>query len=177
MESLRRHEESKLRSDNLTQEQRSYTMSRVRSVDTSLERTVRSELHRRGLRFRKHVRALPGTPDVVFPRQRVAVFVDGDFWHGYRLPAWEQGLKPYWRDKIRRNRRRDRRNFARLRKLGWTVIRIWEHDVQRDLAEVTDRIEQAVRPRDTKALRPQAIAGGSRQKIDVPAHGAWEEGM
>ena len=154
MERLRRHEESDDRSDNLTPEQRSYTMSRVRSVDTKPERAVRSELHRRGLRFRKHVRALPGAPDIVFPRQRVAVFVDGDFWHGYRLPAWEQGLKPYWREKIRRNRRRDQRNFARLRKLGWTVIRIWEHDVQENLDEVADQIEQAVRPRDVEALRP-----------------------
>ena len=112
------------------------------------------------------MRALPGTPDVVFPRQRVAVFVDGDFWHGYRLPAWEQGLKPYWREKIRRNRRRDRRNVARLRKLGWTVIRVWEHDVQRDLAGVAARIEQAVRPRDAAALRPQVFRGEQPQAHD-----------
>lgn len=167
MESFRRHEEPDIRSDNLTPEQRSYAMSRVRSVDTKPERAVRSELHRRGLRFRKHVRALPGAPDVVFPRQRVAVFVDGDFWHGHRLPEWEQSLKPYWREKIRRNRRRDRRNFAQLRKMGWTVIRIWEHDVQRDLAEVADRIEQAVRPREVRAPRPQGGHGEQPSAYDT----------
>lgn len=163
MESLRQHEEADVRSDNLTPEQRSYAMSQVRSVDTKPERAVRSELHRRGLRFRKHVRALPGAPDVVFPRQRVAVFVEDDFWHGFRLPEWEQGLKPYWREKIRRNRRRDRRNFARLRKMGWTVIRIWEHDVRNDLAEVADRIEQAVRACDVETEPTRAVTGNSRQ--------------
>ena len=68
--------------DNLTCEQRERCMSTVRNRDTDIERAVRSELHKRGYRFRKHVRALPGTPDIVFVRDRVAVFVDGDFWHG-----------------------------------------------------------------------------------------------
>ena len=70
-------------SDNLTPTQRSYCMSRVKGKDTSIERLVRSELHKRGFRFRKHVKTLPGKPDIVFPKAKVAVFVDGDFWHGY----------------------------------------------------------------------------------------------
>lgn len=131
--------------DNLTARQRSYAMSQVRSKDTTPERVLRSALHRRGHRFRKHVRSLPGSPDVVFPTKRVAVFVDGDFWHGYRFPAWEQSLpSDYWRDKISGNRRRDRRNFAKLRRMGWTVIRVWEHTVKADLAAAIDRIEAAV---------------------------------
>lgn len=132
-------EQSRMK-DPLTPAQRSYCMSRVRSKDTGLEKLVRSELHRRGLRFRKHVRNLPGKPDIVFPSARLVVFVDGDFWHGYRFPAWKDALPPFWRDKIGANRRRDRRNFRKLRQMGWRVIRLWQHEVERDLESCIDRI-------------------------------------
>lgn len=105
---------------------------------------VRSGLHCRGLRFRKHVRTLPGNPDVVFSRARVAVFVDGDFWHGYRFPRWQDKLTVFWRNKIGHNRRRDRANFRRLRRQGWTVIRLWGHEVLRDVAQCVTRVEAAV---------------------------------
>ena len=117
-------------------------MSRVHNRDTDLERTVRSELHKRGLRFRKHVRRLPGSPDIVFVSCRVAVFVDGDFWHGYRFPAWEQTLSDFWRRKIRKNRERDKRNFRKLRALGWTVIRLWQHQIERDAELCATIIEE-----------------------------------
>src|SRR5437870_5476979 len=81
--------------DNLTTHQRSYCMSRVRNRDTDLEAMVRSELFRRGWRFRKHVSSLPGTPDIVFPSHCLAVFIDGDFWHGYRFPQWKGNLSPF----------------------------------------------------------------------------------
>jgi len=126
--------------DNLTPSQRSYCMSQVRTQDTSLERIVRSELHKRGLRFRKHVRKLPGSPDIVFSSAKVAVFIDGDFWHGYRFPKWENTLSPYWRNKITRNRKRDQKNFAALRRMGWSVIRVWGHEVKEDPGKVTARI-------------------------------------
>jgi DNA mismatch endonuclease Vsr len=119
--------------DNLTPEQRRYTMTRVKSKDTGLEKIVRSELHRRGFRFRKHVRDLPGSPDAVFVKAKVAVFIDGDFWHGYKFSNWEHKLQVYWREKIKRNIARDRRNHAKLRRMGWRVIRIWQHDVKQDL--------------------------------------------
>src|SRR5712691_9137944 len=112
--------------DNLTPEQRSYCMSRVRNRDTRLEVLVRSELHRRGFRFRKHVKDLPGRPDIVFVREQVAVFVDGDFWHGYGFPRWEHTVSDFWRTKIAINRARDARNFARLRRAGWRVVRLWQ---------------------------------------------------
>ena len=60
----------------------------------------------------------------------VAVFVDGDFWHGWRLPAWERKLSKFWRDKLRANRARDQRNFRRLRARGWKVIRVWQHELR-----------------------------------------------
>ncbi|MBI2928023.1 MAG: DNA mismatch endonuclease Vsr [Verrucomicrobia bacterium] len=132
-------------SDHLTPEQRSRAMKRVRLKDGSLEKSVQRELRARGLRFKRHVRALPGRPDIVFAEQKLAVFVDGDFWHGWRLPAWEHKLSPFWRDKLRTNRARDRRNFRRLRTAGWLVVRLWQHDVKRRLVPSIERIVSLVR--------------------------------
>lgn len=132
--------------DNLTPEQRSYTMSRIKSRNTQPELVVRSLAHSRGLRFRIHERSLPGCPDLVFAASRVAVFIDGDFWHGWRFPRWKDKLSPYWESKIAGNRERDKSNFRRLRHNGWMVIRLWEHDVKTNAEECVDRIERAVRP-------------------------------
>jgi DNA mismatch endonuclease, patch repair protein len=133
--------------DNLTPEQRSRTMSLIRSKDTRPELTIRQLLHARGLRFRKHVRGLPGQPDIVFVRARVIVFVDGDYWHGWRFPEWRDKLAPYWKEKIERNRRRDQRTFRRLRRQGWLVLRLWEHQVECAAELFTDRVEALVRQR------------------------------
>ena len=130
--------------DNLTPEQRSYCMSGIKGKDTGLEMRVRSELHRRGFRFRKHVKELPGKPDVVFTKAKVAVFIDGDFWHGYRFPAWEHKVSDFWKQKINKNRERDRRNHRKLKEMGWTVIRLWQHDLERDFQECIERIIAAV---------------------------------
>ena len=134
--------------DNLTPEQRSYCMSRIRGKDTGLERRVRSELHKRGLRFRKHVKKLPGKPDIVFGKARVVVFVDGDFWHGYRFPSWEHKLSDFWKKKISKNRERDARNRRKLKNMGWTVIRLWQHEVKRDFEGCIERIISVVRKPD-----------------------------
>ena len=131
--------------DNLTPERRSYCMSRIKGKDTGLEVRVRSELHMRGLRFRKHIKELPGRPDIVFSNARVAVFVDGDFWHGYRFPSWEIKVSGFWKKKISKNRERDTRNHRKLREMGWTVIRLWQHEVQKDFESCIDRIVSAVR--------------------------------
>jgi DNA mismatch endonuclease, patch repair protein len=133
--------------DNLTREQRSYHMSRVRSKNTAPELQIRALAHRRGLRYRIHVARLPGKPDLAFIRAKVAVFIDGDFWHGWRFPAWRDKLGDYWKEKITRNRRRDARSFRTLRRAGWLVLRIWEHQVKSDTASCVDRIEAAVRTR------------------------------
>lgn len=106
---------------------------------------MRSELHRRGLRFRKHVKDLPGKPDIVFSKVRVAVFVDGDFWHGYRFPSWENKVSDFWKEKISKNRERDTRNNGKLHEASWTVIRLWQHEVQKDFEACIDRIVSAVR--------------------------------
>src|SRR5256884_8348670 len=118
--------------DPRTPEQRFRAMSNVKLRDGSLEVVIRSELHRRGYRFRKHVKSLPGSPDAVFAKEKIAVFIDGDFWHGYRLSTWEHKLNDFWKQKIRTNRERDRKNFRRLRRMGWRVIRIWQHQILND---------------------------------------------
>ena len=126
--------------DVLTKKQRSYCMSRVKGKDTGLERVVRSALHKRGYRFRKHVKGLPGRPDIVFVKAKAVVFLDGDFWHGFRFPVWEQDLPKFWQKKIGETRKRDKRNFAKLRRMGWRVMRIWEHSIEKDLDGVVGKI-------------------------------------
>lgn len=119
--------------------------TRNRKTDTTAELTLRRVLWRQGLRYRVNQKGLPGTPDIVFPRQRVAVFVDGDFWHGRN---WEQrkarltsgNNAAYWIAKIGYNRERDCKNERLLADLGWTVIRLWETDVLKDPEGAARRI-------------------------------------
>ena len=131
----------------MTREQRSNAMKRVKLKNGSLEKLIQRELRLHGLRFSRHVRKLPGRPDIVFPCERVAVFVDGNFWHGWRLPAWEHKLSSFWRDKLRANRARDLRNFCRLRRLGWRVVRLWQHQLTSNLNDCVRRVEAALRER------------------------------
>lgn len=119
-------------------------MSRIKGKDTGIEVRVRSDIHRRGLRFRKHLKGLPGKPDIVFTKAKVAVFIDGDFWHGYRFPHWQHKLPDFWKNKITKTRARDSKNHRKLRNMGWTVIRIWQHDIERDYSSVLLRITSAL---------------------------------
>lgn len=130
--------------DNLTPAQRSYCMSRVKGRDTGPEKMVRAALRRKGIRFAKYPKNLPGKPDIVFRKQKVAVFIDGDFWHGFRFPQWRQKVSDFWKVKIEKTRQRDRRNFARLRRMGWKVVRIWQHQLEADLESSIDRITEAL---------------------------------
>jgi DNA mismatch endonuclease, patch repair protein len=109
-----------------------------RNRDTRPEKALRSELHRRGLRFRLHRRISPARTwaDIVFPRQRVAIFVDGCFWH--RCPDhFRPSIKnsAYWSAKIERNVARDRSNDELMRESGWRVVRVWEHEAPADAAD------------------------------------------
>lgn len=131
--------------DHMTPIQRSHAMKCVKLKNGSLEKLVQYELRVLGLSFRRHNRSLPGCPDILFPKERVAVFIDGDFWHGWRLPAWEHKLSKFWRIKLRENRARDQRNFRRLRAKGWRVIRIWQHELkQNDKSWLFNRIQPAL---------------------------------
>lgn len=120
-------------------------MSRVKQKDTDLELMVRSRLRKLGYKFKTNVRNLPGRPDIVFPNAKVAVFIDGDFWHGFRFPAWEHKLRRFWRRKIAMNRLRDRRNFRKFRAMHWQVIRIWQHQIKADLDTCLRRISSSIK--------------------------------
>jgi len=119
-------------------------MAAIRSKDTSIEMQVRRALHAAGFRFRLHRNDLPGNPDVVLPRYRIAIFVDGCFWHGHRCieghtPKSNTG---YWGPKIARNVERDRASRAALEGAGWRVIVIQECSVFQQVGLVTDTLER-----------------------------------
>jgi DNA mismatch endonuclease (patch repair protein) len=137
-------------------------MSRIRGFDSKIEVSVRAELDRLGIRYESNVMALPGRPDLVFTDAKLVVFIDGDFWHGYRYPAWGRRLSPYWKAKIERNRRRDRLNHAKLRRRGWRVVRLWAHQVHRDLPHCIDTIKSRLsQPSVASSRRPS----GNRDRL------------
>jgi DNA mismatch endonuclease (patch repair protein) len=122
-------------------------MRAQRERDTGIEREIRSRLHARGLRFRVHRRLLKGSRrevDVVFPGAKVAVFVDGCFWHGCpEHGTWPRNNADFWRRKIEGNVERDRDTDARLEADGWTVLRVWEHEAPADAAaRIADAVER-----------------------------------
>jgi len=134
-EKPRRH-----KGDIMSPEKRSALMSRIKGKNTLPERLVSAALATLGLSWESHAGDLPGRPDFVFRNAKVAVFVDGDFWHGWRFPIWRDKLSEPWEHKIGCNRARDQKNFRRLRRTGWSVIRIWEHQIQKDLPRAISRI-------------------------------------
>ena len=119
--------------DHVSRERRSRMMSGIKGKDTVPEILVRRAAHALGLRFRLHVRDLPGRPDLVLARWRTVVFVNGCFWH--RHPGCKRAGKPksnraFWNRKFKENVRRDRSNYAQLEKLGWRVIVLWQCEVR-----------------------------------------------
>jgi DNA mismatch endonuclease (patch repair protein) len=127
--------------DNRTPEQRAATMRAVKSKDTGPEWTVRRLLHRLGYRYRLHVKDLPGKPDLVFPRRRLALFVHGCFWHGHgcRIGQLPKSRLDYWRPKIDANAKRDRRKKAALVAAGWRVAVVWQCELA-DTEALTARL-------------------------------------
>lgn len=111
--------------------------------ESEIERELRSQLHRRGMRFRKHLAPLPGLrckPDIVFTRQCVAIFVDGCFWHRCPFHGTEpKANESYWRPKLDANVARDRRNDAALAEAGWLVLRFWAHQPVDEMARAITR--------------------------------------
>jgi len=127
--------------DVLTKAQRSYNMSRIRGKNTGPETTIRHGLRLEGLRNYRVNSGLLGRPDIVFPKRRLAVFVDGCFWHGcpahYHPPATRS---KFWAEKIERNISRDKIVEKTLKQDGWQVLRVWEHDVRDNPSRVVDSI-------------------------------------
>src|SRR5215813_3684371 len=119
--------------DILTPAERSARMALIRSIDSRFELRIRSALHKRGYRYRKHDRGLPGKPDLVFPSRKKVIFLHGCFWHGHRcrLGRMPKSRSEYWVSKIKGNRLRDRQNQKALRKIGWSSLMVWECELSR----------------------------------------------
>ena len=130
-------------------------MASIKSKDTEPELLVRQALWKRGLRYRVNVRTLPGKPDIVFTRAKIAIFCDGDFWHGHNwavrgMASLEEELNSYsefWRSKILSNIERDIKNTLALTESGWIVIRLWESDIRKDLTSCITTIIETYKQR------------------------------
>lgn len=125
--------------DNHSKEVRSKNMSHIRSKNTKPEETVRKYLFSKGFRYRKNVRTLPGCPDIVLPKYKAVVFVNGCFWHKHDCGrfVWPSSNVEYWKKKICGNVDRDKRNYDELKSLGWKVILVWECQLKKANLDAT----------------------------------------
>lgn len=165
-----KHRTGKQPSATSVKNQRSQLMGRVRRSGTAPELALRRALRRAGIAYRLRDRGLlPGSPDLVFPIPRLAVFVDGCFWHG----CAKHGSRPktnvaFWEAKLLRNRLRDRRVDRALKRLGWAVVRVWEHDVRADVAAIVRVIGRRLDQRPKRAQLqnlPVALAGTASRHV------------
>ncbi len=129
--------------DRLTPEQRSWNMSRIRSKDTSIEIKVRKYLFKNGFRFRKNDKRYPGKPDIVLPKYKTVIFVNGCFWHMHK--DCNEGRIPktnfdFWKSKMERNVSNDKLHYNQLRALGWSVIVLWECELDKSFTDVMDDV-------------------------------------
>lgn len=153
--------------DRMTPEQRHDCMASIHSEDTRPEQAVRRELWHRGYRFRKCVRSLPGTPDIVLPKYRTCIFVNGCFWHGHK--GCSKFVMPktrteFWANKIARNQERDLVNIQRLESIGWSAITVWECELSKSGIENTmEKIESMLAENRTKWKEYQAQRRESRK--------------
>jgi DNA mismatch endonuclease (patch repair protein) len=135
--------------DIMSKEKRSEVMSKIRGTNTKIELAIRHELWNRGLRgYRLHYK-VAGKPDIVFPKQRVAIFCDGTFWHGKNFKKWRHKLQPSWAKKISDNIKRDKTNRQKLRKAGWSVLQFWEDSIERDTKKCVSEIEEVLKELDS----------------------------
>ena len=134
--------------DNLTAEQRKKNMQAIKATGTKIEISLAKSLFAKGYRYRKNDKTVFGKPDLTFKKLKIAIFIDGEFWHG---KDWEvrkntiQSNKEYWVSKIERNINRDKEVNEKLLKEGWRVLRFWGNEVKKDLLGCADKIEAAVR--------------------------------
>ena len=128
--------------DIFTPEKRSWVMSRIRSRDTKIEKKIAHLLRKNKIHYRRFPRIF-GNPDFVVEK-KVLVFCDGDFWHGYGYDKKKRPQKKFWRDKIERNMERDRKVTRKLRADGWSVVRLWEHDIERRPQSCIGKIKKSL---------------------------------
>jgi len=132
--------------DKISKKNRSAVMSTIRSRGTKFESGFIEALRRKTKkRIEINVTKLKGKPDIVFNQHKLCIFLDSDFWHGWQYPRWKHLLKDdFWRKKIEANRDRDKRNTSWLRRNGWIVLRIWEHNIKKNLNNEIDKILKIV---------------------------------
>lgn len=134
--------------DVLTDEQRHINMLHIRAKDTTPELLLRKALWHSGIRYRKNYKTLPGTPDIVITKRKIAIFVDGDFWHakGHQDNPGEQikSNREFWVKKLSRNVERDKEVDEELLNLGWLVLRFWESDIKRDVERCAKLIKEYI---------------------------------
>jgi len=135
--------------DVLTPEQRKKNMQHIRSKDTAIEIKLRKELWRRGYRYRKNYKDLPGKPDIVLTKYKIVIFCDGEFFHGKDWEVLKPKLKnsnngEFWIDKIQKNIERDDAIEKKLLFLGWTVIRFWGNEIKKNIDECIKVIEETI---------------------------------
>jgi DNA mismatch endonuclease, patch repair protein len=132
--------------DTYSKEVRSRVMSKVKGRDTTPEIRLRRTLYANGVRgWRCHRKSLLGSPDLAFGPAKLAVFVDGAFWHGHPSKYWPGRTSEYWDKKIARNKERDRRVDEELGALGWRVLRFWDFEVEKDSQACAERVIEALR--------------------------------
>lgn len=125
--------------DKLTPAQRSYNMAQIKSKNTKPETIIFKMLKVTGVKFRKHY-SISGKPDIAFPKMKLAVFIDGEFWHGKDFNEWRENVSPFWLNKIGKNILRDKKNFKLLKKEGWTILRLWGRDIVRSPEKAYSKI-------------------------------------
>lgn len=128
--------------DIFTPEKRSKIMSSIKGKDTKIELLLRKALWKEGIRGYRVNAKLPGRPDIVFTKYKVAIFCDGDFWHGKDFDIWKERLTPYWFEKIQKNIARDRKNDLLLIEQGWLVLHFWESQINSDSSYCLNRIRK-----------------------------------
>lgn len=129
--------------DKHTPEQRSYNMSRVKAKNTKPELFVFQILDKIGIKYEKHY-MIHGKPDIAFPELKIAVFINGEFWHGRYFHKEKGKYQHFWVEKIKGNMKRDRRNYKLLRNCGWTVVKIWDKDIKKHPKRELNKIMRVI---------------------------------
>ena len=150
--------------DKLSPAQRSRNIRRIRSKDTSIELKLRKALWREGIRYRKNYSQLPGHPDIAITKYKVAVFCDGSFFHGrnYNSMKKPQTNTEFWEKKIKRNMERDREVNSQLAKAGWTVLRFWDTDINKNLCNCVKTVKRTI-----VEIKNSCLTGKTKDKLGM----------
>lgn len=125
--------------DIFTKEKRSWIMSRIKGTNTKIDLKMKKMLEENKIKFEMYPK-MYGNPDFILKNKKIIIYCDGDFWHGYKYHEKKKLPKKFWRDKIEGNMRRDKRITRKLRRDGWSVLRFWEHDIEKRIDICIDRL-------------------------------------